>query len=248
MTWNEAPRRLLQQKTGDGSRTYLRELLQAAVREDQPPSGLEERMERALGPLLEGAPGATIAAPTDAPAARSLLTLGGSGKWLGAVLIAAAIGFSVHWAGEHRGAAPARSVAANQGVPAPAAPGEPRPEVSEQPAPEPTPRVAPKSSESAAPSRALGHLGINEEMALLRRAHDALRAGAAAQAWSLTEEHRRQFPRGSLDQEREVIAIEALVALGRRSSAEERAARFRARYPGSSHQQRIDELLAERAR
>ena len=41
----------------------------------------------------------------------------------------------------------------------------------------------------------------------------------------------------------EVIAIDALVRLGRRPEAETRAARFAKAYPGSSHKTRIDALL-----
>jgi outer membrane protein assembly factor BamD (BamD/ComL family) len=82
-----------------------------------------------------------------------------------------------------------------------------------------------------------------QEPALLREAHDALRS-SPARALAKAEEHARTFPRGLLAQEREVIAIDALVRLGRRPEAEARAARFAKAYPGSSHKTRIDALLA----
>jgi outer membrane protein assembly factor BamD (BamD/ComL family) len=47
-----------------------------------------------------------------------------------------------------------------------------------------------------------------------------------------------------LVQEREVIAIEALVKTGRKEDARTRADRFKTRFPGSSHTRRLDALLA----
>jgi hypothetical protein len=82
------------------------------------------------------------------------------------------------------------------------------------------------------------------EAALLGRAHHALGADPS-RALALTEEHRRDYPAGLLGQESDLIAIEALAALGRTGDARDRAARFRARYPSSAHLRRIDRLLGE---
>ena len=84
---------------------------------------------------------------------------------------------------------------------------------------------------------------VPSETALLDRGHQALRSQNAAAALAAAEEHARAYPRGTFAQEREVIAIEALVALGRRPEAAKRAARFRAAFPGSAHQARIDSLV-----
>ena len=81
------------------------------------------------------------------------------------------------------------------------------------------------------------------EARLLARAEAALRAGAPAQTLTLAEQHADQYRGGSLREERERLAIEALLALGRRSDAETRARRFRATFPDSVQQTRIDELL-----
>ena len=81
------------------------------------------------------------------------------------------------------------------------------------------------------------------EVKLLGRAQDALR-GRPEEALALCAEHAKRFPAGANVQEREVIAIDALVRLGRKDEARARADRFEARFPGSTHQRRIETLLA----
>jgi hypothetical protein len=80
------------------------------------------------------------------------------------------------------------------------------------------------------------------ELALLERAQRVLRSDPAA-ALALAEQHRAQYARGSLAQEREVLAIEALLRLDRRQAAEKRAHAFEQRYPESSHLVRVRDLL-----
>jgi hypothetical protein len=80
------------------------------------------------------------------------------------------------------------------------------------------------------------------EVALLDRAQAAL-ASRPADALASCDEHARRFPSGTLVQEREVLAIDALVRLGRRDEAEARAARFRQAFPRSGHLRRVDALL-----
>ncbi len=82
-----------------------------------------------------------------------------------------------------------------------------------------------------------------DEYRLLRAARQAL-AEFPARALALTEEHARRFPRGILGQEREAIAIEALVQLGREGPARARARSFFATYPSSPHRSRIERALA----
>lgn len=84
--------------------------------------------------------------------------------------------------------------------------------------------------------------GRSSEIALLNQAHRSL-AGDPRAALSLAEEHAREFPNGALAQEREFIAIQALLGLGRQSEALARADRFRARFPGSAHIRRLDILF-----
>ncbi len=80
------------------------------------------------------------------------------------------------------------------------------------------------------------------EVKLLERAQDALRS-RPAEALALCTEHEHRFPHGMLAQEREVIAIEALVKEGRMPDATARANRFAATHPSSTHQRRIDAVL-----
>jgi hypothetical protein len=77
------------------------------------------------------------------------------------------------------------------------------------------------------------------ELSLLKRAREA----DPTQALALTAEHARRFPTGALEQEREMIAIDALLRLGRRDVAEQRAKRFQAQYPGSAHARRLSALF-----
>lgn len=81
------------------------------------------------------------------------------------------------------------------------------------------------------------------ELALLEQAQDAL-GRAPAESLALADRHARDYPQGALAQEREVVAVDALLRLGRRAAAEARADRFRTANPGSSQLRRIDRLLA----
>jgi hypothetical protein len=80
------------------------------------------------------------------------------------------------------------------------------------------------------------------EIRLLQRAQDAL-GSSPARALQITNEHITRFPRGVLVQEREMIAISALAAIGRTSEARARAARFLAAYPRSAHRRRLEVLI-----
>ena len=122
-------------------------------------------------------------------------------------------------------------------------PATPSPAASAAPAPEP--EAAPASEPEAAPAPAPSTAAdLDAELALVRAAQAAL-ARDPARALEITATHLDRFPDGQLAQEREVAAIQALVALGRRDEAQARAAAFRAKWPGSAHIRRIDVLLGE---
>jgi hypothetical protein len=80
------------------------------------------------------------------------------------------------------------------------------------------------------------------EIELLRDARLALRE-SPARALALVESHAHAFPQGKLTQERELIAISALVALGRRTAALSRASRFEQSFPQSPYRRQIADLL-----
>ena len=58
-------------------------------------------------------------------------------------------------------------------------------------------------------------------------------------ALALLEQARRQFPGGTLAQEREALSIEALAISGQRGAAAERARRFLEAHPSSMHAARV---------
>jgi hypothetical protein len=101
---------------------------------------------------------------------------------------------------------------------------------------EPAPPAFEPTPEEAASHR------LREEALLMRRAQSLLRSDPT-QALRLTEQRARDFPDGILEQEATVTAIDALLRLGRRSIAEERARAFERSHPGSLHARRIRRLL-----
>jgi hypothetical protein len=85
--------------------------------------------------------------------------------------------------------------------------------------------------------------GESEELRLLARAQKALTLDPPF-ALTLAHEHQRRYPSGSMDQEREVIAVSALVKLGRTAEARERAERFSRDHAGSAYAARMQSILA----
>ncbi len=80
------------------------------------------------------------------------------------------------------------------------------------------------------------------EIQLLQRAQDALGSGPAL-ALDLINRHAARFSGSGLGQEREVIAVDALVRLGRVREARARAEAFAARFPTSAHLHRLAALV-----
>jgi hypothetical protein len=80
------------------------------------------------------------------------------------------------------------------------------------------------------------------EIELIDRAQRALaHQPTVARQW--VDEHMRRFPDGTFVQEREAVAIEALVREGRMVEARTRAGQFRTRFPESAYLRRIDAWL-----
>jgi hypothetical protein len=102
---------------------------------------------------------------------------------------------------------------------------------------EPAPRVTPRGAASTTSS-------LSAERVLLDEARSALATGDAARALGLVDAHARRFSRPQLSEEREALAVQALVALGRYDEARARAARFRAAAPNSLFLPAIEASLA----
>ena len=193
----------------------------------------------AAGASATGATGATGAALGGGAAAAPFVM-----KAIGTVVLASSVATGA-WYTTHRNAtetptSPVIVVATE--VPAP--PSAPLP-ASPLPAPEDVP-AAPKPADKGAPPKVAARAAEipgESEMDLLRRAQDAL-SSDPKRALALCEVHKDHFANGTFTQEREVIAIDALLRLGRRKEAETRAERFDKAYPTSAHRRRIDSLLA----
>jgi TolA-binding protein len=71
------------------------------------------------------------------------------------------------------------------------------------------------------------------ERALLDAARIALASGEPERAIDVVDRHAREYPHGRLAEEREAIAVRALVKVGRYDEARTRAARFQSLYPRS---------------
>ena len=81
------------------------------------------------------------------------------------------------------------------------------------------------------------------ELELLDQAQEALRSGAPERALARANDHAARFPLGEYQQERELIATEALLRLGRHQAARRRATRLLTRFPDSSYRPRAEEQL-----
>jgi hypothetical protein len=80
------------------------------------------------------------------------------------------------------------------------------------------------------------------ELRLLQPAQDRLEREPSV-ALALAEQHARLYPHGLFAQEREILAIEALLKLRQRPAAVSRAQAFVERYPDSAHARRVRALL-----
>jgi len=94
-----------------------------------------------------------------------------------------------------------------------------------------------------APATAPASSGIASERRLLDRARQALRRGAHGQARAALDAHRRRFPGGQLEEERESLTVRLLVATGQLERARAAARRFRRRFPRSILLPALDTIL-----
>ncbi|MBX3209221.1 MAG: hypothetical protein KF764_29585 [Labilithrix sp.] len=241
----EGPRRLFE---GDESSGLLRGALEAE-RADAVDEPRLRRIEQAVAMIGAGVAAPSSSSPADGatsvkPAAGGVASKGPLVLLAAATLGGLAVVFSV--SGEP---APATRPAPQRGpevVAAPDAPREPEPRPAEptiatlSPADLPTAPAPPPSAKTA---RATTSATESDEIALLARAHDALHDDPA-RSLALCREHEARFSGGHFAQEREAVAVEALVYLGHKDDAARRWSEFQRRYPSSSHRVHLASLFA----
>ena len=119
-------------------------------------------------------------------------------------------------------------------------------------APAPSGAVAPTSSGAPALKASSESTGTTSaapdetEADYLRRAQAQV-SGSPSQALALAEAYPQKYPGGKLGQERELIAIEALSALGRTAEARARTRLFLTLFPDSAHRRRLEVLIPDLA-
>jgi hypothetical protein len=224
----------------------MRALLRAA-RTELPEDQRVEEIGSRVGPGL-GAP--TVGSPTPGP------TVGAAGAGAAsagiklatavkvAIVAVVTVGTTAGAYVETRAARPVGAAIVPADVPRPRRlqPAPPLPAPIE-PTVEPVP-VAPTAT--AAPAATASAHADENEISILEDSEDALQSNPG-RALAQVERHAARYPHGALAQEREVIAIEALLRLGRSDEAHLRAARFERDYPRSAHLPRIEALMAEDA-
>jgi hypothetical protein len=136
-----------------------------------------------------------------------------------------------------------RTVYVDRVVPAeaPAAVAPPTVRVSDLP-------IVPSSpTPSASAARANGATAnqTNAERALLDLATTAFARGEPAESLGALDRHRQRYPNGLFAEEREALAIRALVGLGRTTEARERGRLFVAKYPNSLMFPAVEAALRE---
>lgn len=228
--------------SGDaGAPPELRELLSSA-RGDVPSAHQLSGLESKLGALFDAPPPAAQP-PADAAPRPHTTSPGmpGLAKLAALVAVGGLVGSGVYFGLREPAPAPA-SAPSVVSAPVPKAAPVPEPPAAE------TAAAAPASEVPVAdvtPPKARARAAAKpSEAALLNQAQQALKSDPR-RALQLTRLHKQLYPQGSLAQEREVIAIEALSRLDKKSSAHERADAFSEKYPESAHQKKVDTSLKE---
>ena len=250
----------------------MRELLRAA-RADVPHEERLEGIALRMGPLMGGVHGGHPAGPASSPSAGpspvaspAAGPLGGAGAAAAGLKVASAVKVAAllvtlgtaAGAGVYAGSPLAGRAAARASIPVVVAPPRVAPPMVPAPSlptpaetlapadvlaiPEPSATASPVTVANGANTKPAD--GNDTEISLLEAAQDRL-ASSPALALAYAERHAQRYPRGALSQEREVIAIEALLRLHRTREAGQRAERFYRDFPDSAHRARIEALVNE---
>jgi hypothetical protein len=260
----EDPVRLASTTAEDGAARSLRSLIDHG-RKELPSDTQLAALAAKLAPILGGGGGGGgggtgTAKPAAVTAAKVTSTAVAKGVAIAAVSVGAlATVWQVMTTPNPSDGAPARPAptvsapltAASAGVDPQAAPGPagalPDPSSSPITLSMPTflPRTAPSPpariprNEAGAPTPE-----VQNELRLLQSATKAIQDDDPKKALAICDQAAASYPDGVLAQEREALAIRALVSLGRADDANARAAAFRAKYPNSAHTPRIDQILS----
>ena len=225
-------------------------LLRSAPKVEPPPSAEDEVWRRIE--VLTAAGAVATATGLGASAAASGSKIATKAVWLavlrwGAVL---AVGLPVggaatHWA-LHRGATPPAKVAvATRSIQAPRAPDDEAP--AEPPTPSDSallvPTIAPAITPAPYKARSVAASSLKKESLSLGAARAELASGDARGALDEVARLGAEFPRGRLVQEREVLAIDCLTALGDREHARARGRAFLDCFPTSPYLAHVREIV-----
>jgi hypothetical protein len=239
--------------------SYVAELFAAERQAPRPSAEVERRVRGKVAITLAAtAAGTATLGASSAAAATAGVSVKATGLALGIKLSVVAVSVGVvgaaggiawrqHVAARPSPAAVTRPVASHRGA-APLRPSvSPLPEVTapvaEAPVPAESPQPAPTTAKSAArPARATevaardegndrGNLAL--ESPLIDQSRRSIETHYPAQALARLAEHQRKFPHGQLEEEREALWVQALVASGNADSARAHAAEFRRRFPRS---------------
>ncbi len=127
---------------------------------------------------------------------------------------------------------------------APAAVVAPAPSVAPEPPPAPVAVEALPALQLPTAPAAPPRLKVDprlEEAELLEKARSLVGSSPAA-ALRLTQEHARDFPRGRLGAEADLIAAQALLAMGKTGAAKERAKQSLKRYPSGLYARQLRDI------
>jgi hypothetical protein len=128
-------------------------------------------------------------------------------------------------------------------VPTPVAPPPVAPVVATTPQPPPAPSAVHVKAPPAKPEPRERDRSLAAERALIEQARTALAREQGAAALAALDRHARDFPQGELEEERESLRVQALVALQQFEPARKLGARFHRRFPRSIFGAVVDEAL-----
>ncbi len=234
------PKRLTDLRETPSSDTAFVGRLIHAHRAARPPTGKMDELSGRLGPLLEGKSASPVRAnPWLAISAVAAVVIAGAVFTTQIEEDAGPVSASVPAESSAASSAPSLFDGPPAGLDAPPAVPHAQPAVPHAQAAISVDAL-PNAGVRAAPSTAAARCN---ELELIDRADTKLRSGELAGALAVARDHEQRCPDGLLVQERERIAIEALVKLGRVDVARARARAFEERYPSSPHLRRVRQVI-----